>query len=272
MNGEQALQYARSRHGIITERAPDSPVTNEASDFARSRRQQKLIAAIKDKALSTGVLANPQKLNSLFKALDKNILTNAQMWEGYRIFDLTKKFDINNVLVSVISNEEFLKVYITPDGAYTLIPVDGFGEYGKIRDFAQNIFDRAESLHGEEIAVPSGTATPEETATTSAEEEPATIAVQNGTTITGLGAKTAEKLRADDFDVTNVSNAANQTQTKTVIYDQTGGQKRQQLEKLAADLDAEIKEEKAPLNKVGAADSADFVIIIGQQAAGYTQI
>ena len=43
MNGEQALEYARARYA-------DTPL--EASDFARSARQQRLIAAIKDKLLS----------------------------------------------------------------------------------------------------------------------------------------------------------------------------------------------------------------------------
>jgi len=280
MNGEEALQYARSRHGVITDADPDSPVTNEASDFARSRRQQKLIAAIKDKALSTGVLANPQKLNDLFIALGKHILTNAQMWEGWRLFELGQKFDVNNVKVSVISNEEFLKVYTTPDGAYTLIPVDGFGEYGKIQEFAINIFDRAEDLHGEELTVPEGQAPEEERPDEESEEETseeaveetATIAVQNGTLITGLGARVGNELRAAGFEVTNVGNAADQTRQNTVIYDNTGGKKPQQLEEIAGTYNAEIIEETAPLNKAGGQEDADFVIILGQEAAGYNEV
>jgi len=278
MDGEKALQYARSRHGVITDPDPDSEVTNEASDFARSRRQQKLIAAIKDKALTSGVLANPQKLNSLFNALDKHIQTNAQMWEGWRLFELGQEFDVNNVRVSVISNEEFLKVYTTPDGAYTLIPVDGFGEYGKIQEFALNIFDQAEALHGEEIAVPEGEAPEEERPSEAgeedkqAEEETATIAVQNGTLITGLGARVGNELRAAGFEVTNVGNAADQTRQHTVIYDNTGGAKPAQLAEIAETYEADAIAESAPLNKTGGKEEADFVIILGQEAAGYNEI
>lgn len=279
MDGEKALQYARSRHGVITDPDPDSEVTNEASDFARSRRQQKLIAAIKDKALTSGVLANPQKLNSLFNALDKHIQTNAQMWEGWRLFELGQEFDVNNVRVSVISNDKFLKVYTTPDGAYTLIPIDGFGEYGKIQEFALNIFDQAEALHGEEIAVPAGEAPEAERPsedgqeeTADAEEETATIAVQNGTLITGLGARVGNELRAAGFAVTNVGNAADQTRQDTVIYDNTGGDKPAQLAEIAETYEADAIEESAPLNKTGGKEEADFVIILGQEAAGYNEI
>ena len=42
MNGERALKYVRSRHGDGA----------EGTDFARSKRQQKVILAIKDKLMS----------------------------------------------------------------------------------------------------------------------------------------------------------------------------------------------------------------------------
>ncbi len=254
LDGEKALEYARSRHGIITDADPESEVESEGSDFARSRRQQKLIAAIKDKAMSTGTLANPRKLNSLFKALEKNILTNAQMWEGLRLFDLTENYDINSTQVSVISNEEFLKVYITADGAYTLIPREGFNNYEKIIEFAQNIFDRAESLEGgNEIAIPAENqelsdeekarleenaeraeesnsgyeelAEIEENEENTEEETAATVAVQNGTTLTGLASKTAGAVRAGGYEVITFGNASNQTNTTTTIYDNTNGEK-----------------------------------------------
>ncbi|MFH1172942.1 MAG: LCP family protein, partial [bacterium] len=57
MDGELALKYARSRHTQSV----------EGSDFARSRRQQKIITALKDKAFSFSTLLNPLKLNSLLK-------------------------------------------------------------------------------------------------------------------------------------------------------------------------------------------------------------
>lgn len=272
MDGEKALQYARSRHGVINDRDPGGLEKNEASDFARSRRQQKLITAIKDKALTTGVLANPQKLNSLFETLGKHITTNAQMWEGVRLFEMARNFKFDEVKISVISNEKYLKVYTTPDGAYTLIPVDGFGEYGKIQELALNIFDQGEETNGsQEIAVPTGTAPsteansgePESTTPT---EATATIAVQNGTTVNGIGAKASHELRNSGYVIVTVGNAADQTRQHTVIYDNTSGQKSEQLKGIAAQFEADIINEAAPANKAGVKENADFVLILGLES------
>jgi len=66
MDGVTTLEFVRSRHGVGA----------EGSDFARSRRQQLVIAAIKDKALSLGVLLNPVKLIGVYNILKDNINTN----------------------------------------------------------------------------------------------------------------------------------------------------------------------------------------------------
>lgn len=52
LNGEQALYYVRSRYST--------------NDFDRARRQQEVIIAIKNKALTLGFLTNPLKINSCF--------------------------------------------------------------------------------------------------------------------------------------------------------------------------------------------------------------
>jgi len=54
MDGKTALKYSRSRHSADLE---------EGTDFARANRQQKVISAIKSKALSPAVLLNPSKIN-----------------------------------------------------------------------------------------------------------------------------------------------------------------------------------------------------------------
>lgn len=62
MDGERALKYVRSRYAE----------GEEGTDYARSRRQQRLMAAIKNKFLSFKVLANPFKAVQLIKALQQN--------------------------------------------------------------------------------------------------------------------------------------------------------------------------------------------------------
>jgi LCP family protein required for cell wall assembly len=61
MNGEKALQYARSRHST--------------SDFARSLRQQQIVKAVADKAMSKW-LANVTKLKRLYGNYTSMVKTN----------------------------------------------------------------------------------------------------------------------------------------------------------------------------------------------------
>jgi len=59
MDGDTALKYVRSRHGT----------NGEGSDFARSKRQQKVILAVKEKLSGFGTLANPSKVNAVLNDL-----------------------------------------------------------------------------------------------------------------------------------------------------------------------------------------------------------
>ena len=56
-NGEEALDYVRQRYQF-----PDG-------DFARMRHQQEFMKALLDKAVSTGTVTNPKKLNAFLQAL-----------------------------------------------------------------------------------------------------------------------------------------------------------------------------------------------------------
>jgi LCP family protein required for cell wall assembly len=71
MNGQLALEFSRSRHGI----------NGEGTDFARSQRQQKVIAAVRDKVLSVGTILNPIKIIGIFNILRNNIDTNIKLSE-----------------------------------------------------------------------------------------------------------------------------------------------------------------------------------------------
>ncbi|KUK75863.1 MAG: Transcriptional regulator LytR, partial [candidate division WS6 bacterium 34_10] len=64
MDGETALIYSRSRHSLQN---------NEGSDFARAKRQQKIIIALKDKLLSSESLTNPKTLLGILSSIDGNI-------------------------------------------------------------------------------------------------------------------------------------------------------------------------------------------------------
>lgn len=63
MDGETALKFVRSRHA----KGP------EGTDFARSKRQEKVIRALKEKLLSAGTLLNPIKLYDLYEIVKASI-------------------------------------------------------------------------------------------------------------------------------------------------------------------------------------------------------
>lgn len=81
MGGAVALAYVRSRHGT----------NGEGSDFARSKRQQKVIEAIRDKILSLETLVNPQRAVELIEILGKSIDTDISVKEIPEIYKLSKK-------------------------------------------------------------------------------------------------------------------------------------------------------------------------------------
>ena len=80
MNGKRALQFARSRHAVGI----------EASDFARSRRQAKIIQAFKDKALELNLVSNSDKVNDLLVILSEHFHTNLEPGELLRLGKLMR--------------------------------------------------------------------------------------------------------------------------------------------------------------------------------------
>jgi polyisoprenyl-teichoic acid--peptidoglycan teichoic acid transferase len=80
MDGERALQFARSRHA-------EGP---EASDFARSKRQAKIIEAFKAKALSLNLITDYSKVNDLLDILSDHLHTNLEPNEVLRLAKMNK--------------------------------------------------------------------------------------------------------------------------------------------------------------------------------------
>ncbi|TMF34081.1 MAG: LytR family transcriptional regulator, partial [Chloroflexi bacterium] len=78
LNGEQALEVARSRHAIQPE---------QSSDFGRAKRQQDIMQAIKKKATTVNGFA---KAPQLLSALQKNINTDLTLSDMKAIFDWGK--------------------------------------------------------------------------------------------------------------------------------------------------------------------------------------
>ncbi len=124
MDGETALKYARSRHGN----------NDEGTDFARAKRQQQVILAVKSKALSLKTLANPTKLKDLYDSYAENVDTNIGLSEAQSFFSLSQQVDFSNVRSIVLDDRSSAEVggllYAPTDtnlygGQWVLIPRAG---------------------------------------------------------------------------------------------------------------------------------------------------
>ena len=130
MNGSTALKFARSRHGN----------NGEGSDFARAKRQQKILLALKEKLLSFGTLANPVRIKRVMDALERHVTTNMDFPEILSFVKLAREFNTNDIVSLVIDNSEhgFLRETISTEGVYLLEPKSG--SFKEIHDAITHIF------------------------------------------------------------------------------------------------------------------------------------
>lgn len=95
LDAEHALYLAQARG----DRAPTYGLGN--SNFDREKNQQKIIVAIKEKALSTGTLTNIGKVTGLIDAVGKNLRTNFETSEIRTLMSLGN--DLPNEAIQRIS-------------------------------------------------------------------------------------------------------------------------------------------------------------------------
>ena len=121
MDGQTALKYVRSRKGT----------NDENSDFARSKRQEKVISAVKDKIFSLEGVFNPTKILSLYNAFSQSIDTNISPSEFPDFFELFQQARAGQISSSVISTDGDNPLLINPPISntyslqYVLIPASG---------------------------------------------------------------------------------------------------------------------------------------------------
>lgn len=239
LNGKQALNLARARGD-----AYGSYGFPEA-DFDRTMHQRQMLLAIKDKATSAGVIANPLKVSNLVDAVGKNVKTNLQLNEIETLYTYMKKVNDNDIgsynLNTLAGNgTTMLKNYTSPNGQSALIPAAGLDDFSDIQGQLTRL------LSNDPIA-----------------KESPSVVVLNATDTTGLAARYGTRLTSKGFDVPIESNAPT-AQTTTTIIDNTGGKKPKSLSYLKSTYRA-----SAATNASLSANypNADFILILGQNMA-----
>ncbi|MFA6171705.1 MAG: LCP family protein [Patescibacteria group bacterium] len=248
MNGSLALKYARSRHAAGV----------EGSDFARAKRQQKIIEAAKEKILSINMIFKPMAIKNIISDLSEHISTDIEIWEVYKFWDLVKDVDKANITNQVLDNRAggLLVNAVGQDGAYILQPKSG--DFKEIRYMVQNAFSAPPAEDSHKVDV-----------------EKTKVELKNGTWINGLAGQVSVDLEKYGFEITRISNSSHQNFQKSVIYDLTFGAKKDSLgilkEKTGANVSFDVPDwltEELKNDNAGKTDinTPDFILILGEDA------
>lgn len=246
MDGLTALRYARSRHGN----------NGEGSDFARIKRQQKILLSAKDKLTSFNTLLNPKKITNLFSLFNKYTTTDLEPWEAVKLIHMGKGLKSEDVIFKSIDDRpgNYLKSGFAEDGAYILQPVTG--DYEQIQILVKNIFDFKEI-----------------------NKEEAKIVIQNGTEIPGLALKAFNHLSQMNYNVIRYGNSKIQSKLITNIYKYNSN--NSSTEEALENIFQTIAKDNISLeysnykitsawdirNKEGELENLDFLIILGEDQA-----
>ena len=137
MDGETALIYSRSRH---------AQQNNEGTDFARAKRQQKVIIALKEKFLNSESLSSPKTVMNIMSSIAGNIkMSEFTIKDIEAAYDLAKKFDSKDgqiysfVLEPSAGGGLIVDRKSLESGAYAIGPKLGLGKYEDIIEYIQLI-------------------------------------------------------------------------------------------------------------------------------------
>lgn len=237
LDGQQALDLARARGDAY------GSYGFAGSDFERTQNQRLMLAALKKKAVSAGVLANPAKLSNLSDAVGNNVKTDFKLSEVRRLYDLIKQINdqsIQSLSLNQANGRNLLTSYSAPDGESALIPAAGPDDFSAIRAFVR-----------------------QKTSSDPVVQEGARIVVLNGTTVNGLAVKVKNQLTAKQMFVTDVGDGPTTSQTTTAIIDNSSGKKPA----TAAALTKIFGNHLTTQNVYGLSYDADFIVILGTDQA-----
>lgn len=261
MDGVTALNYTRSRHGN----------NGEGSDFARSRRQQVVMLAVRDRLLSLGTLSDPGKLADLYRVISEHVQTDLSVWDLLKFAPLTDQFSKERMSMHTLTDApDGILTAANVNGAYMLFPKKP--DWSEIRALVADPFiTQADRKQAEK---------PQETIR---------LEIKNGTFRTNFAAQAAAKLEESGYEITSLGNATKRGFDQSAIYDLTGGKKPTELARLQRLLNADIVSLSSsqivsttgnsyrtfPLDKDTTekiySTNIDFVLVLGDASLAYVQ-
>ena len=233
MDGEHALALARARGSS----APTYGL--EQGNFSREQYQQKILTALKEKAVSAGTLTNIAKVSSLMDAFGDNLQTNFETSEVRTLMNLGGEISTESIKSLSLVDQDDPVVTTGMVGSQSIVrPVSGLYDYSSIAQYLNKQFN-----------------------SNKATLEDAKIGVYNGSDRAGAAQSTADKLIAKGLNVIDIGNAPDGSYERRQLYviadDKPATKKK--LEKL---LNVKAKNSTPPVDTTG----IDVVIIVGSSA------
>jgi LCP family protein required for cell wall assembly len=230
LDAEHALYLAQARGDVLN-------YGFEQSNFDREKNQQKIVKAIREKALSAGVLTNIGKVTNIIDALGNNLRTTFEADEVQTLVTLAK--DIKNEDIKSIS-------LIDEDGKNPPVmngnaqPTAGVYQFDELRAYIKK------KLTSNPIT-----------------REEASVVVLNGSATAGVAKTEGDKLTALGFIVSEMDNAPEGTYAPVEIY-QIGDGKTATKEKLESLFGVKVKTTPVPFTVT---EGTNFVVIFGKARA-----
>lgn len=250
MNGEKALQYARSRHST--------------SDFARSLRQQQIIRAIIEKATSQW-LTTVTKIKKLYEDYTNMVKTNISlkelMWMAKYVYTLDHVFsygfttECSNITYKYSFPGCFLYTPSRDLFGWASVMIPDWGAPGKVwfyeytKNFVSYVAHRQTYLvEGAKIGIMNGI--------------DKKIARQTVGKSEGFANQLAVKLRKYAFDVVDVKNFS-QPISGTTLYILSSGDVKNTIETLKTFISIETIEETPSVAWFESFSGVDIVLVLG---------
>lgn len=235
LDAEHALYLAQARgHG--------QNIGLAQSNFDRERNQQKILVAIRDKALSAGTLTNLGAVTGLIDALGGNLRTNIETKEVRTLMQLGQEIKSQNIRSIDLYNQEnpIFTTGTLPGAGSSVYPRAGVGNYSELQQYLDK------QLTSNPVV-----------------REAANITVLNGSGVANVGQSVADTLTDKEFTVDEVGNAPEGTYDAVEIY-KIGEGNTATATKLKELYGVTIKSTAPPVSVTG---ETDFVIILGKAPA-----
>lgn len=231
LDAEHALYLAQARGDA----APTYGF--EQSNFDREKNQQKIIKALKDKAVSAGVLTDFGKVSAIIDALGNNLRTTFEKKEFRTLVSLAQEIKNEDIKsISLIDGESPVMGTGSIDGMSVVRPNAGNFDYSQLRLLIKK------RLSSDPVV-----------------SEAAPIAVFNASGIPGEAKIEADNLEQANYTVVLVQNAQKVTGPRYKLY-QVGGGNKGTLDKLQARYGIKVSTDKPTVNVSG---DVRFILVIG---------